>query len=159
MFTDSIFYAKTLKFSVGDSLVARSQKGFLSNPFLCLHCAEIVCDINTFNRKLLNHLTIPAQWIMKEKLILAVSGSSVIYDLTTKKDKSVTKQHEAFWEVLWKWGHGRPNGYKTRLQNFSFNGNRHTVARVSCSGYFATFKTDFSVMSVFFIDYRLQFEG
>lgn len=32
---------------------------------------------------------------MKEKLILAVSGSSVIYDLTTKKDKSVTKQHEA----------------------------------------------------------------
>lgn len=26
-------------------------------------------------------------------------------------------------------------------------------------GYFATFKMDFSVISVFFIDYRLQFEG
>lgn len=61
MFTDSIFYAKTLKFSVGDSLVTRSKKGFLSNPFLCLHCEEIACDINTFNRTLLNHLTIPAQ--------------------------------------------------------------------------------------------------
>lgn len=92
---------------------------------------------------------------MKEKLILAVSGSSVIYDLTTKKDKSVTKQHEALLRSTLEMRPCRPNGYKTRLQNFAFNGNRHTVARVSCPGYFATFKTDFSVMSVFFIDYRL----